>query len=355
MRCVMWARSLRRWREGRRLASVWMMILSGMVVSARDKAGGLTNADFSFFSDYNFFRDSAGHCVLYGDDPEQPPFCPKGKAYKGSSGYRKIPASKCKGGVDKTQKVDRECGESHAVGKVNVIKTRFERPLEDYFYFNNTEVVIIKATDVWMSTDGGVKWEKQLDGKKVTAVVADPYHGDRAWFITSEKELWVSDDAGKSFKMINIPQRVASDVPRTLAIRTHAKQKGWLLWMGEPDDCGLLHPDQCHVEAWWSKDYGKNWRPLLTYVEQCGWADDGKFAVKDSETVFCVDREVKSGEQKTSRGRTRLARTRKVEKGASGFEVVLDMVVGYAVFEEYMVAAMVSVPAAAEYGYKLFG
>lgn len=62
-----------------------------------------------FNSDINFWRDESGRCELFSVDPKQPNPC-KG-TYKGSSGYRKVGLSQCKGGVHHEELVDRKCND----------------------------------------------------------------------------------------------------------------------------------------------------------------------------------------------------------------------------------------------------
>ena len=40
---------------------------------------------------------------------DQPDNCPVGSSYKAPTGYRKIPSTKCKGGVDLTGTVNKIC------------------------------------------------------------------------------------------------------------------------------------------------------------------------------------------------------------------------------------------------------
>lgn len=64
-------------------------------------------------SDVGYWRNEAGRCVLQGPDPDKPENCVNGTVYTGRSGYRKISASTCTGGLDLTPKVEKICGQEH--------------------------------------------------------------------------------------------------------------------------------------------------------------------------------------------------------------------------------------------------
>ncbi|TPX69836.1 hypothetical protein SpCBS45565_g02188 [Spizellomyces sp. 'palustris'] len=301
-----------------------------------DKTCLCTDDDFE--CDYNFFRDpNTKECVLFGWDPKRPGDCPKGTKYPGSSGYRKIPASHCAGGTDKTGDVERECGETGSIGEVIITSTKLTDELADYFYFNNTDTVImlLKNGNTLMSQNGGSKWDRVLQDVKVTAMLPDPFWDTRAWFITSNKELWYTEDKGKSFHSLNLQTVGSTDVPTASVLSTHAEEKGWLLWMGRQDPCDDKTLQRC-TDAWSSTDYGKTWKPLLQNVRQCSWAVDGVFNVKDKNTVFCIDWMKKTSNEWVKR----LAKTVDVGMGKEGFKTVMERIVAYAVFNEFMVAPM---------------
>jgi hypothetical protein len=63
-----------------------------------------------FDCDEGYLRNEAHQCYIAGKDPDRPKDCADGKPYVTRSGYRKISVSKCKGGLDLSQKVEKICG-----------------------------------------------------------------------------------------------------------------------------------------------------------------------------------------------------------------------------------------------------
>jgi hypothetical protein len=97
-----------------------------------------TKKDFE--CDIGFFRDDDGSCSRLGYDPERPKECQG--TYMSGSGFRKIQASQCEGGLDlEKERVERRCGAQKAVeSKVSAFLYRFEYGQDTLFYFPNSDV-----------------------------------------------------------------------------------------------------------------------------------------------------------------------------------------------------------------------
>ncbi|KAJ3278942.1 vacuolar protein sorting/targeting protein PEP1 [Borealophlyctis nickersoniae] len=311
--------------------------------------------DEDFECDYGFFRNDDGKCVLYGRDPNQKPGCKKGEKYQGSSGYRKLPLSKCKGGKDLTKPIERVCDDQPAEGGGGggggAIQTHthvFDKKMDEYFYFNNSATIIIRDKSDWvhMSPDNGKTWENILkDAGTIPAMFKDPFRGDRAYFITTKNQVWYTSDAGKNFAKMDVPLPASNQVATSHILRTHGKDPNLLIWTGDAGSCLGAYGD-CRAEAYYSTDHGRSWHKLLTYVDMCIFADNGKFVPAGERGVLCLEFDLKEGDQRAGQrsSERQLVWSDDVKKGTDGFTVKLKRIVhsGVALFEEFAVAAMVS-------------
>ncbi|KAJ3036248.1 vacuolar protein sorting/targeting protein PEP1 [Rhizophlyctis rosea] len=301
--------------------------------------------------DVGFFRDSDGECQLAGGhDPLEAEKCKnlkEGDTYKGSSGYRKISISKCKGGKDMTEPVDRVCGKDHEQnGPIKMATKIFDSSLADYFYFNHSATLVMRdqADTVWISYDNGKSWEEKL--RDVPKVVQDPFRGNRAYFLGDSEKVHWTDDNGGNFREFKAPTKPSNIVPMSNILKTHGTDANLLIWIGQTKECDdLSSSEKCHNEAWYSTNHGGKWYFLYPWVEQCLWGDNGKFGIKDKRAVFClaIDEDERKGDQRVNRdsGTREVWKTKDVGKGEKGFEKVLEDVVkgGVALFDEFLVAA----------------
>ncbi|KAI9364921.1 hypothetical protein DFJ73DRAFT_956149 [Zopfochytrium polystomum] len=303
-----------------------------------------TEKDFE--CDYNFFLDpSTGKCQLYGADPEQPTSCKAGDTYKGHSGYRKIAISKCKGGVDLTTPIDRQCsgsgGPSTGTGNVKVTSSFFRHKLADYFYFNQTRTIMMRdeAGRVWKSDDTGQTWSQpdMLKSVEVTRMLQDQHHAEvRAYFISDDPVLFYTDDAGRTIKKTDLPSR-----PNRLgvdALVLHAEEPSYLIFVGD-SGCGSTALGSCHAETHVSTDLGHSWTKVMSYNQRCMFARDKHFTAPSKDTLFCQVFDVTSGDQRSMAIKsTKRKLVRSTNLGKS-WSTVLEDTVGIALSYEYMVAA----------------
>ncbi|KAI8911217.1 hypothetical protein DFJ77DRAFT_469221 [Powellomyces hirtus] len=302
-----------------------------------------TDADYE--CDLGFFKDeTTKKCEPSGPPfPGQPENCPVGTEYDGPSGYRKISASKCTKEIpEKTAPTKRKCADSSAPSGVAVAHASLEGPFKDYFYFNPTTVMLQTSMPVFrISTNGGMEWKEVLADKGVTAMAQDPFHLERAWFVTTGKDLHYTDDEGRNFaKVMNVPETIARGGHPATSLRSHPHQKSWFLWHGKPDGCTT--DDNCITNVWVSKDFGKKWNQILTHAVKCEWGVDPNSGnnpdknkrIRNEELVFCVDRDVKTGGARA--GHKRLVKTATTDKVE--FQTVLDRVSDFVVYEEFVIA-----------------
>ncbi|KAJ3106319.1 vacuolar protein sorting/targeting protein PEP1 [Phlyctochytrium planicorne] len=296
-----------------------------------------THSDFE--CDYNFWFDlESKECVLIGSDPMQPADCKNGAKYQGSSGYRKIPLSSCKGGKDLEKKVERTCGEaSKGPTEVKTSSFKFKEKLEDYFFFNRTKVAVILdgSNRVWVSKDAGKTWEtpEKLKDVKVVRMYLDPFRGSRAFLFTTDKKHFRLDDNGNQVNDFDAP--AAPNISGAELFSIHPDNEGHLLYTGSAD-CDSS--ENCHAVTYLSTNNGASWSEIQKYGQKCVWGRDMHFKPLKDE-IFCRKYEVTSGNQRNLERKLRPALFVSKDFGKS-WEKKFDETIGFAISYEYMVAAV---------------
>ena len=95
----------------------------------------------------------------------------------------------------------------------------------------------------------------------------------------------------------------------------------------------------CHAEAQWSRDNGRRWTPIDSYVVNCAWAKDTKLNADPTE-ILCESYQKKEGNQRFFLSDNPL----ELVEGSSFYtkkKKLFDQVVGFAKFSEYLVVAEV--------------
>ncbi|KAI8915699.1 hypothetical protein EDD86DRAFT_196660 [Gorgonomyces haynaldii] len=278
--------------------------------------------------DYNFFRNDIGECMLYGKDPDEPQ-CNKGDIYKGSSGYRKISLSKCKGGKDLTQPVDRVCGEDpKGPGEVKMSHKAFDGHILDFFYFESSPVLLIQTNkhQVFVSKNDGMSWD--LLKEDIVQIVPDPFVLHRAFLIGKEKSFVISDK-GNKIEDLKLPAQVDRELT-DYTLSMHPRQPGWLIYSGS-QECNTL---TCHAVSFASFDTGRTWTEMLKYGS-CRWGADKSFSSVSEKAVFCRQAVKQEGDQRMQ------SQFQLVTADAPGkqFRKQFD-ILGFAIEDQYMVAAV---------------
>ncbi|KAJ3028520.1 UNVERIFIED_CONTAM: vacuolar protein sorting/targeting protein PEP1 [Siphonaria sp. JEL0065] len=294
------------------------------------------------FSDFQFYRDDQNKCVPYTVDPLQPKNCKPGTSYDGSSGYRKIPLSKCKGGVDLSPKVKKVCGEVDTTpGNLKITTNLMKYSLSNYFYFNQSSTILIhdQAGRVYLSQDAGQSWARPADLKAedYEYIFLDPYRADRRAFIIDEDDLtqWYTDDRGKTFKKFTVPLRASKLAAEYLL--SHSTESGYLLWVGDKDCDSVVSPS-CKTVAYVSTNNGGSWKEIANYVSKCTFAKEPQFSKPSKDTILCQAFGVNTGNQKNMGQRTMRKLMRSTNLGGK-WETALEFTINYATSSEYLVAA----------------
>lgn len=163
------------------------------------------------------------------------------------------------------------------------------------------------------------------------------YSNDRAYLITDQKKFYYTTDTGKSWHTMTTP--TVPNIFGVPALNFHPQKSDNLIWTGS-EGCTNGQSGNCHAEAHYSRDNGRNWTPVDTYVRNCQWARDSDLKVDPSQ-IICESYKEKKGLQ------PRYPTAMNAPELISGMDYyrkknkVFDAVIGYAKFSEYLVVAEV--------------
>lgn len=96
----------------------------------------------------------------------------------------------------------------------------------------------------------------------------------------------------------------------------------------------------CHAKAHFSRDNGRKWSDVESYVRNCAWARDADLKV-DATQIICESYKDKKGSQRFFRdNQLQLVSGMNYFKGTK--RTLFEQVVGFAKFSEYLIVAEVS-------------
>ncbi|ORZ10539.1 hypothetical protein BCR42DRAFT_469972 [Absidia repens] len=291
--------------------------------------------DIDFECDFGFWKNEKGECEYVNRHPDRPTVCRPGEKFQGRSGYKKNSKSSCTGGVNLETKKDWDCGEG---GRVQSSKMEFTDRVVDYIYFTDTNRVIVRTADnkVWRSDDDGNKWTQIFGDHQVVAMYQNPHHDQTAYFMTKGRTHFVTQDRGSNFIQITTPLEPLSSILGTI-LSFHRDEPEYVIFIGE-SKCDSFMSNECHSEAFYSHNSGKNWQPIGPYIRSCIWGRDGAIEHAEHDAIFCEEYHDKSGNQ-----RTFFANQLQFVTSTNYFEskqYLFDDMVGVAVFGKYMVVAV---------------
>lgn len=295
--------------------------------------------------DYNFVKDGkdSSLCVP-AKTPLKPAECQDGKkTYSGPSGYRIIPGNTCdkKKGLSLDDPVERECDSlpsTPVAGPITSKITDFEGHARQYFYLERTEAstgsdeTIIMQLDidtVYKSHDHGETWVRILEGEEIIAIIPHRYFKDWVYFLTPSRRAFVSKDRAKSQHHIEMPS--APNNLRKQVLDFHSTKSSWLLYIGTKG-CERGISGECRAVAYYTEDGGSSWDELHEYVDSCQYIGTTKVEA-DADLIYCTvrDPETRSGDLQLISSIDYFGSTEKL----------FESVVGFAVFEEFVVVAEV--------------
>ncbi|KAJ7695034.1 vacuolar protein sorting/targeting protein 10 [Mycena rosella] len=292
-----------------------------------------TDADYE--CDYNYIRES-DHCVAVGLEPIPAGICksPTG-TYQGSSGYRKIPGNTCIGGTkDKT--IEKSCTQAQPEeGEIIHVPFSFPSRIIQHAYFKDSTTILVRLEDhsIWQSSNEGRTWEQKFETEHFLAFYHHKYTDARAYLITDTEKFYTTTDSGRSWNPMNAPTPPNSF--RAQVLRFHPDSDK-LIWTGNKD-CDQPLSMNCHAEAQYSRDNGRQWTFVENYVVNCAWAKDAKLDADPTE-ILCESYRDKIGSQRFFQGDNPLS----LVEGSSYFtqkKKLFNEVVGFAKFSEFLIVA----------------
>ena len=203
-----------------------------------------------------------------------------------------------------------------------------------------TILVRLEDNTVWQSSNEGYTWQRLLADEPGVAIVAFYHHAysnDRAYLITNTNRYWYTTDTGKTWNHLDAP--LPPNTFGLFILHFHPDHSDYLLWTGSRD-CESPFTNNCRAEAFYSRDNGREWVPVDTYVRNCAWARDTKLLV-DKNQIFCESYAVKQGDQRVFGPSNPLQLISGRDFYAEKTKV-FEHVVGFAKFSEFLIVAEVS-------------
>ena len=310
--------------------------------------------DEDYECDYNFVRAEDGTCKPASESA----IVPKGacgsddKTFKGSSGYRLIPGNTCdrKKGVDKEETIERDCpgggqpggggknGDKPKPGEVATTTHSFDSSVRQYFYLERTKdssgddqtiVAQLNNGQIHITSNFGRTWTRVLPDEELVAVVSHEYFKDWIYLFTAGKKAFASKDRGQSFTEIKLP--APPNMMRIPLLDFHSTRSNWLIFTGQ-EGCESTTKRDCRPIAYYTENGGRSWHELLDYVQQCSYIGTTDVDANDN-LIYCttnLDKDDKPGSAMQLRSSIDYFSTSQTH---------FTNVLGYAVFEEFVVVA----------------
>ena len=174
-----------------------------------------------------------------------------------------------------------------------ISSTKFENPLENVFYFDDSDVIIGYDGDlgiVWRSADAGETW-KEVNGDDQSGNVLDvyrhPWDNQRAYLIGLGAEHWVTTDRGETWSSFSVEGDNLARF-RSAPLSFHGRDPKRVIWNAE--HCvGLA----CLERAFYTDDDFETITNLGSMTRGCQWAvgtpDFGEeIAPEIQDRIFCI-------------------------------------------------------------------
>ncbi|CAL1713879.1 unnamed protein product [Somion occarium] len=289
--------------------------------------------DEDYECDYNFVRQS-DKCIPAGPEPIPAGICgDPTKTYMGSSGFRRIPGNTCdrEKGLKKDEPKEKPC----SAGEIVHQTFDFHAPVAQYSYFRNSRTILVRLRDhtIWQSSNEGYTWEQQHPEERFISFYMHAYSNDRAYLITNTETFFYTTDTGKTWNKLKgptAPNPLGLDV-----LHFHPMKSDYLIWSGG-QDCAHFG-ENCHVEAYYTTNNGRNWKLVDTYVRNCNWARDAEL-LADPNQIICESYKNKQGNQLFFKMENPL----QLIGGTDFFNkktLLFEHVVGFAKFSEFLIVA----------------
>ncbi|KAJ7248956.1 hypothetical protein C8J57DRAFT_1475371 [Mycena rebaudengoi] len=290
--------------------------------------------DEDYECDYNYVRHG-DQCVPVGPEPIPAGVCKiPDQTYMGSSGYRKIPGNTCIGGT-KDEQVAKPCSQAQPAEGA-VIHQTFPFPARvvqnAYFSESTTILVLLEDHTIWQSSNEGYTWIQKYPEEHFMGFYHHKYSSGRAYLLTNTEKFYTTTDSGRTWNQQTAPSPPNSFRAQVLRFHTDSDK---IIWIGNKDCHG--GQQNCHAEAQYSRDNGRQWTYVEKYVVNCVWGKDAKLDADPTE-ILCESYRDKRGDQRLFQGENPLS----LVEGSSYFSKktkLFENVVSFAKFSEFLVVA----------------
>ena len=191
---------------------------------------------------------------------------------------------------------------------------------------------------MWISSNEGYTWTQLIfqEFSRFVAFYHHKYSPDRAYLITDSEKFFYTTDTGRTWHAATAPTPPNSF--RALVLHFHP-DSDMLIWIGNKD-CSI-NVENCRAEAHFSRDNGRTWSFVESYVRNCAFAKDSHLDADPTEIV-CESYRDKKGSQGYFGNNNPL----ELVAGRNYFEKatrrrLFENVVGFTKFSEFLVVAEV--------------
>jgi hypothetical protein len=161
------------------------------------------------------------------------------------------------------------------------------------------------------------------------------HSNERAYLITDSKKFYYTTDTGRHWFSSEAPSPANTFGAQVLRFQT---KSDYLIWIGNVG-CQSGY-ENCHAQAQYTWNNGRDWRLVEDYVVNCDWARDEELRI-DSSQILCESYENKLGSQVFFGRENALQLVSGTDYFATKTKL-FDHVVGFTKFSEFLIVAEVS-------------
>ncbi|KAL6931197.1 related to Vacuolar protein sorting/targeting protein 10 [Hanseniaspora guilliermondii] len=260
-----------------------------------------------FECEAEFVKDSNGNCILDKALVTESGICLKDKSSTIDLPVKRLKFNNvCKNSnkfnIDKETLKCEQLGISKGDDKIIVHDMlEFDGKVVKYQYFNtwekNSILVRTEVGSLYVSTDAGITFKKfnSLEkGEKIVEVLFNKFFGKIAYILTSNNNVFVTDNAGETF--IKHSDAIPADsIQLAFPLDVNAKDSSKLIYYGG-SNCESIFNKDCHANAYISRDSGKTFTTLLDNAVHCEFLGS-TLPDADDDLIVC---EVKHKDQQYS-------------------------------------------------------